>query len=83
MNKDQAYYAKKYKQMGRHKKTAIYHGLWFDPNLNRFVDCGRGRPGYSSFLKRACNKKLRRRDIEPSSMRSYYRKNTEFWWELY
>lgn len=83
MNKDQAYYAKKYKQLGRDRKRMIFHGLWFDPELNRYINLGRCRPIYSGYLKRQCNKRVRRENLDYTKMRSYYRKINEFWWDLY
>ena len=82
MNKQQAYYAKKYKQRGRAGWRYIYDGIWFDEELNRFVDINRSQPEYGRYLKRQCNKKVRAMKFESSTHPSYYRKCTEFWWIL-
>lgn len=80
MNKDQAYYAKKYKQQGRTERF-IMSGLWFNPDLKRYVRYWRGKR--SKLIKRTCNKKFRKMSIDVGREKSQYRKCTQFWWELY
>jgi len=81
MNKDQAYYAKKYKQQGWNRRFMVIDGLWYDENLGRYIK--HYRPRQSAYLKKRCNKKVRRMNIEVGREKSQYRKCTQFWWELY
>jgi len=81
MNKDQEYYAKKYLKQGKKQKRCIIDGIWFDPYLNRYVKIWRGKR--SKLIKRNCNKKFRKMNIDIGGKNSKYKRFTEFWNELY
>lgn len=81
MNKDQVYLTKKYRQYGNEHKRYIFDGIWFNPDLNRYVKSWRGKR--SKLIKRTCNKKFRKMSIDIGREKSQYKKHTMFWWELY
>jgi hypothetical protein len=81
MNKDQEHLAKKYKKHGVNTRFIVLSGVWFDPTLNRYVKSWRGKR--SKQLKRLCNKRLRKMNIDIGRKKSQYKRHTMYWNELY
>jgi len=80
MNKDQVYYARKFKKQGRANRS-IWQGIWYDDDLKRYVRIS--RPTYSHYLKRQCNNKVRVSNFEPSRQKGLYKRVADYWWDLY
>ena len=63
-------------------KNNYCRGVWFDEDKSRYIKYSASNtPGYTKFLRRVSNKKVRKaKDI---GSRSGYRRLYDYWWILY
>ena len=60
-----------------HKHSYAYGGAWYNPRKDRYVRVvGSRRSGYPKWLRRRCNKRIRRTDDIPNG--SAYRKISDY-----
>lgn len=79
MNKDQVYYAKKYKNQGEEYRP--WGHIWYDEERKLYIRIH--RPCYSHYVKKHCNKRLRHTKFEPANQKALYRRVYNYWNELY
>ena len=74
------------KNLYRHTKYKYARGVWYDSEKDRFVRFQMSRNGRGNrvaYVKRKCNRTVRRNKMFISGGKGSYRKMSEFWWEVF
>ena len=76
---------RRYKKLYNKTKNHYGSGVWFDDRKGRFIKFSmsrKGRGNHVAYVKRKCNRAIRRYKGDLSSPGSY-RKISEYWWEIF
>ena len=76
---------RRYKNLHNETKNHYARGVYYDPDkdrLIRFQMSKKGRGNHVAYVKRKCNRAIRRYKGDLSSPGSY-RKISEYWWEIF
>lgn len=68
------------KRMYENRNNSGVSGVWFDEDRNRYIRVY--RPSSSKWLKKQCNRRVRRTALEPIK-NGQYKKIMDYWYILY
>lgn len=66
-------------------KYKYARGVWYDEEkdrLIRFQISNKGRASRTAYVKRKCNRAIRRHKMEIGGGKGHYRKMSEYWWDI-
>ena len=71
-----------------YKKTKNHYarGAYYDNDKERYIQfqmSRKGRGNYISYVKKKCNRIVRRNRFSVPNGKGSYRKMSEFWWEIW